>query len=105
MGGQCHAQSTLPQGKTQHPLYRRLGGLQSFSGRVRKISSTGTGSPDRPARSESLYRLSYRGPPESMMKEEKSLIEKIVWKECQGVLSGVEEDASLQKRDAVPTGI
>ena len=33
------------------------------SGRVRKISpSTGIRSPDRPSRSESLYRLSYPGP-------------------------------------------
>jgi len=54
----------LPQGKTPYPLYRRLSGPQGGSGRVRKISPpTGIRSPDRPARSESLYRLSYRGPP------------------------------------------
>jgi hypothetical protein len=29
---------TLPPGKTQYPLYRRLGGPQSRSGQVRKIS-------------------------------------------------------------------
>ena len=37
-----------------------MGGPQGRSGRVRKISSpTGIRSPDRPACSESLYRLSY----------------------------------------------
>ena len=49
--------------KTRYPLYRRLGGPQGRSGRVRKISPpTGIRSPDGPARSESLYRLSCRGP-------------------------------------------
>jgi hypothetical protein len=48
-------------GKTRYPLYRRLGGPQGRSGRVQKISPpTEIRSPDRPARSESLYRLSYR---------------------------------------------
>jgi hypothetical protein len=40
-----------------------------------------------------------------MIKEEKSLIEKLVWKEDRGIVSGVEEDASPQKSDAVSTGI
>jgi hypothetical protein len=49
-----------PRKDTRCPLYRRLCGPQGRSGRVRKISPpTGTRSPDRPARSESLYRLSY----------------------------------------------
>jgi hypothetical protein len=44
-------------------LHRTLGGTHGRSGRVRKISpSSGIGSPDRPDWSESLYRLSYRGP-------------------------------------------
>ena len=38
VGGQHHAPIALPPGKTQYPLYRRLGGLQGRSGRVRKIS-------------------------------------------------------------------
>ena len=38
VGGQSHAPATLPPGKTRYPLYRRLGGLQNRSGRVRKIS-------------------------------------------------------------------
>ena len=48
---------------TRYPLYRRLGGPQGRSGRVQKISTPIRDSiPDRPARSESLYRLSYAGP-------------------------------------------
>ena len=38
VGGQRHALVTLPPGKTRYPLYRRLGGPQGQSGRVRKIS-------------------------------------------------------------------
>ena len=37
-GGQRHAAAALPPGKTRYPLYSRLGGPQSRSGRVRKIS-------------------------------------------------------------------
>jgi len=40
VGGQGHAPAALPPGKTRYPLYRRLGGPQSRSGRVRKISPT-----------------------------------------------------------------
>jgi hypothetical protein len=60
VGGQHHASAALPPGQTRHPLYRRLGGPQGRCGRVRKISPpTGIRSPDRSARSQSLYRLSY----------------------------------------------
>ena len=38
VGGQHHAPAALPPGKTQYPLYRRLGGPQGRSGQVRKIS-------------------------------------------------------------------
>ena len=38
MGGERHAPVALPPGKTRYPLYRRLGGPQDRSGRVRKIS-------------------------------------------------------------------
>ena len=38
-GGQHHAPAALLPGKTQYPLYRRMGGLQGWYGRVRKISS------------------------------------------------------------------
>ena len=36
---QHHALAALPPGKKQYPLYRRLGGPQGRSGRVRKILS------------------------------------------------------------------
>ena len=51
---------SLPPGKARYPSYRRLGGPQGRSGQLRKISPpTGIWSPDRPARSQSLYRLCY----------------------------------------------
>ena len=54
---------SLPPGKARYPLYRRQGAPQGRSGQVRKISPpTGIRSPDRPACSQSLYRLSCRGP-------------------------------------------
>jgi hypothetical protein len=39
MGGQHHAPAALPPGKTRYPFYRRLGGPQGRSGRMRKFSS------------------------------------------------------------------
>jgi hypothetical protein len=46
-----------PRGKSpQYPLDRRLGGPQSQSGRLGELRPLG-----RPARSQSLYRLSYQG--------------------------------------------
>ena len=63
VGGQHHVLAALPPVKTRYPLYRRLGGPQGRSGQMRKISPpTGIRSPDCPARTESLYRLSYPGP-------------------------------------------
>jgi hypothetical protein len=38
VGGQIHAPTTLAPRKTRYPKYRRLGGPQSRSGQVRKIS-------------------------------------------------------------------
>jgi hypothetical protein len=59
-GSQGHTPRPLyPRGKSRYPLYRRLGEPQGRSGRVRKISLYVRA---RPARSVSLYRLSYRGP-------------------------------------------
>ena len=61
-GGQRHAPAAFPPRKTRYPLYRRLGGLQGRSGRVRKISPpTGVRSTDHPAPCESLYRLRHHG--------------------------------------------
>jgi hypothetical protein len=54
---------SLPPGKTRYPLYRRLGGPHGRSRQVRKISPpTEIRSPDRPGRSQSLYRLRYTAP-------------------------------------------
>ena len=39
VGGQRHAPVALPPGMTRNPLYGRLGGPQSRSGWVQKISS------------------------------------------------------------------
>jgi len=36
--GHLYAPGTLPLGKNQYPLYRRLGGPQGWSGQVWKIS-------------------------------------------------------------------
>jgi hypothetical protein len=38
VGGQRQVPANLPPGNTRYPLYRRLGGPQGRSGRVRKIS-------------------------------------------------------------------
>jgi len=63
LGGHSHSPAALRLEKTRHPFYRRLGGPQGRSGRVWKMSPpTGIRSLDRPARSESLYLLSYPSP-------------------------------------------
>jgi hypothetical protein len=64
VGGQHHAPAALPPRKSPGTTsIEGLGGPQGRSGRVWKTSPhNGIRSPDRPARSESLYRLSYRGP-------------------------------------------
>ena len=62
VGCQRHAPAALSPRKTRYRLCWRLGGPQTRSGRVREISPpSGIRSADRPARSESLYRLSYPG--------------------------------------------
>ena len=60
MSGQQQAPAALyPRGKTRYPFYRRLGGPQGRSARAEILVPTWIRSPDRPARSQSLYRLSY----------------------------------------------
>ena len=63
VGGQRHAPAALPPRRTRYPLYRRLGGAQGFLDGCGKSRPSGIRSPDRPARSESLYRLRCRDPP------------------------------------------
>jgi hypothetical protein len=59
-GSASRSGRSLPPEKTRYSLYRRLGGPQCRSGQVRKISPpTGIRSTDRPAHSQSLYRLRY----------------------------------------------
>ena len=61
-GGYRHSPAASPLRMSRYSLYRRLGGPQGRSGRVRKISPfTGIRFADRPARSESLYGLRYPG--------------------------------------------
>jgi hypothetical protein len=53
---------TSPPGKTRYPLYRRLDGRKAGLDGCGKSSTIGIRFPDRPASSQSLYRLSYSGP-------------------------------------------
>ena len=64
VGGQRHPPAALTPGKTRYPLYKEAGWAPGpvWTG-AENLAPTGIRSPDRPARSESLYRLSYRGPP------------------------------------------
>ena len=61
VGCQRQASAALPKGKTRCPLYRRLVGPTAGLEGCRKFP-TGIRFPGRPARSESLYQLSYSGP-------------------------------------------
>ena len=55
MGGQHHTPTALPPVRTWYPLYSRLGGPQSRSGRVRTtLAPTGIRCPDLPFRIASL---------------------------------------------------
>jgi hypothetical protein len=38
VGDQCHITAVLPPGKSQYPLYSRLGGPQGLAGCVQKTS-------------------------------------------------------------------
>jgi hypothetical protein len=54
VGVQRHAPAALPPGKTRYPIGQVWTGAENFA-------PTEIRSSDRPARSESLYRLSYPG--------------------------------------------
>jgi hypothetical protein len=61
MGGQHHAPAALPPGKTRYPLHRRAGWAPGPVWTCAKnLAPTGIRSTDRPARRQSLYRLSYQ---------------------------------------------
>ena len=63
VGGQLHAPATLlPRQETRYPLYRRLGGPQGRSGRLRKISPPPGFDPQTVQPVVSRYTDSYPGP-------------------------------------------
>ena len=63
VGGQRHAPAALPPGKTPVPIVQEAGWAPRPVWRgAENLAPTGIRSPNRPARSESLYRLSYPGP-------------------------------------------
>jgi hypothetical protein len=60
MGGQQHAPAALPSGKDPVPIVQEAGWAPGpFWTCAKNLASTGSRSPDRPARSQSLYRQSY----------------------------------------------
>jgi hypothetical protein len=63
VGGHCHAPATFTPGKDPASIVQETGWAPGpvLTG-AENLASTGIRSPDRPPRSESLYRLSYRGP-------------------------------------------
>jgi len=65
VGGQRHAPADSPLGKRRYPLCRRLGGLHSLSGEVRKISPPPGFDPKtvQPV-ARRYYRLRYPGSPQ-----------------------------------------
>ena len=60
LGGQPHGPAALPTGNTRFPFVQEAGWTPwpVWTG-VENLAATEIRSPDRPARSESLYRLSY----------------------------------------------
>jgi len=55
----AHPGRNLPPEKTRYPFYRRLGGPQGRSGRVKNLIPTGIRSRTVQPVAQSLYRLSY----------------------------------------------
>ena len=55
----AHPGRTLPSGKTQYPLYRRLSGPQGRSGPAENLVLTGIRSRTVQPVAQSLYRLGY----------------------------------------------
>jgi len=63
LGGQRHVQAALPPGKGPEPTVQKTWRAPGpvWTG-AENVARTGIRSPNRSARSESLYRLSYPGP-------------------------------------------
>ena len=66
VGGQRHALAAFTPGKEPVPIVQESGWAPwpVWMG-AENLAPTGIWSPDQPARSESLYQLSYPGPPGS----------------------------------------
>ena len=63
VGGQHHAPAALPLGENQVAIVQEAGWApEPVWKSAENLAPTRIRSPDRPARSESLYRLSYCGP-------------------------------------------
>jgi len=64
VGGQRHAPAALPPGKDPVPVVQEVGWAPGpvWTGAENLAPPTGIRSPDRPARSQSLYRLRHPGP-------------------------------------------
>jgi hypothetical protein len=63
VGDLLHAPADLLPGKTRYPIVQEAGWAPGpVWTMAENLAPTGIRSPDRPARSESLYRLSYRSP-------------------------------------------
>ena len=63
VGGQRHAPAALTAGNELVPIVQEAGWAPGpVWTSAENLAPTGIRSPDRPARSESLYRLSYHGP-------------------------------------------
>jgi hypothetical protein len=67
VGGQRHAPAILPPEKTPVPIVQKAGWTPGpvWTG-AENLSPNGIRAPDRPARSESLYWLTYPGPMKSV---------------------------------------
>jgi hypothetical protein len=79
-GSASRSGRSLLQGKSRYPLYKRLGGPQGRSGQVWKSSPLpGFLSPDRPARSQPLYRLSYQAHTLNIY-QSKTLQKEVAWR-------------------------
>ena len=60
MSGQCQAPASLPLGKDSVPIVQEAGWAPGpVWTSAESLAPTGIQSPDRPARSQSLYRLRY----------------------------------------------
>jgi hypothetical protein len=64
VGGQRHAPAALPPGKRPATIVQEAGwNAEPVWTGAENLACNGIRSPNRPARSESLYRLSYPSPP------------------------------------------